>query len=33
MAHVLEYLGGNAGYVFKVLIGDNTYALKTVSRL
>jgi len=32
--HVLEHLGGgNAGYVFKVLIGDNTYALKMVSSI
>jgi hypothetical protein len=31
---VLEYAGGgNAGYVFKVLVGDNTYALKMVSRM
>lgn len=32
--HVLEYLGGgNASYVFKVLIADHTYALKMVSRI
>lgn len=31
---VLDYAGGGkSGYVFKVLIGDNTYALKMVSRI
>jgi hypothetical protein len=32
--HVLELAGGgNADDVFKVLIGDNTYALKMVSKM
>jgi hypothetical protein len=32
--HVLEHLRvGNAGYVIRVVIGDNTYTLKMISKI